>query len=287
MEMTTRYPNYAGSFYPESRTNIIEMFYSFISEISIEDKEQKYKNALAIIVPHAGYVYSGKCAMHAYNVIKDYDFDTAIIIGRSHKYRFDYAAVDSHSIIKTPIGNINRDEDIYKYLLETYSIFTESKKEHDVEHSIEVQMPFISYCNENYNKNISVVSILLGNDIIDISSEIVATINNFNNKAILIVCSTDLSHFYNYEHAKSLDDNFKNLLVNFDVNGLAKASVSKENNIRAEACAMVSVINTINIAKKIGKKNIYILNQCSSYDSDLPASKDKNRVVGYMSAIIY
>lgn len=268
----TRKAIYRGKFYPSDKEDLIKMFSDFEEKIKIQNAPEK---PFAVIAPHAGYIYSGNSAMFSYKALEKYNFDTAFVIGRSHRYSFPHAAIDDFASVETPLGECIFDSELMDYIA-SYDIFKKDSKMHDGEHSLEVQMPFIKYIN----KKASVVSILLGDENTDISKEITETIKKFKNKKIVIICSTDLSHYHRYAEAKKLDGEFADLLAKFDIKGLSVLMNKKED---CRACAMTAVINTMKVAKLSASDNIEILNACNSGDN----SGDKSRVVGYLSAVIW
>ncbi|PIF03270.1 MAG: AmmeMemoRadiSam system protein B [Arcobacter sp.] len=219
----------------------------------------------AIIVPHAGYIYSGFTANIAYNISKNKKTKRIIVIGPSHKVYYEGASIALYDKYQTPLGNINIDKEYSKNIKENYNFITFNDTMHS-EHSTETQAPFIKH----YFQNTPIVEIVYGKvSFLELSTLIDEL---FENKENLIVISTDLSHFYTQEDAKKLDNVCLNAIAKKDINLFDDG---------CEACGKIGIKAVISSAIK---KNMdsKILHYCTSYNT----TKDASRVVGYTSAII-
>ena len=242
--MSTRNPAVADQFYPKDPIELKEMIESLLKRA----KKATVKNVRALIVPHAGYVYSGIVAAAGYSTLKGKKLDRAIILGPSHRVRINGGAFDTNEKWKTPLG-----------FLETDSFpsakIKESEQAHKWEHSIEVQLPFIQM---TMGEPI-IIPIALGSQLEPADLE-----KAIDKKTILIV-SSDLSHYLPYEHAKETDNaTIKKIL------GL-NPSVNYE-----EACGADGINTLIKLALKNKWKPELI-----DYKNSGDTYGEKHGVVGY------
>lgn len=259
--MSIRKTVVSGSFYPNNKDEILK----YIEDLNKDIKTFKQiENIRAIIVPHAGYIYSGNIANLAYFHSKDKNPKRVIVIGPSHHVYLKGASVALYDDFETPIGNLTIDKKFSEDLINTYD-FLDFNIECEFEHSTETQMPFIKY----YFKNTSIVEIIYG----DLDSEKLSKLidNLLEDEDNLIVISTDLSHFYDEIKANNLDENCINAIKNKDLNLLDYG----------EACGKIGIKALIKSSIKKDYKT-QILDYCTS----AKISKDKTSVVGYTSALI-
>ncbi|MCK5633211.1 AmmeMemoRadiSam system protein B [bacterium] len=192
----------AGSWYPADKQKLTkDLDYYF----SLADKNIINKNNIsAIIVPHAGYRFSGLCAANAYQTIKKSSFDRVIIIGPSHNKSFNGIALPNYTIYKTPMGKISIDKKAISKLSKKSSLFKIIPNVHQKEHSIEIQLPFLDYCLNNF----SIVPLIVGKLTEADFQKVAKTISTLLNdgKKTLIVISSDFIHYgprFNYTPAFS------------------------------------------------------------------------------------
>ena len=132
----------AGQFYPGDKTSLHAMVKSCFSQAADVRPEN---DAVALIVPHAGYVFSGPMAARAYSSIPaDKEYERIFLIGPSHHVWFDGASVNKeYDFYRTPMGNVPVDKEFCKKLVNEYDVFTCRHDAHDKEHCLEVQLPFL------------------------------------------------------------------------------------------------------------------------------------------------
>jgi len=248
---------YADSFYPKDPKILEEMFENF-------EKSEILDNFRYLIVPHAGYIYSGFTANIAYKSVDISNKKRVIIIGPSHKVYLDGISVSLFDEVETPCGNLKIDKDYANNIYNSYDFVTFLQNAHK-EHSTETQFPFI----KKYFKDIKVVEFVYGKLDYKILSLLIE--NLLEDDDNFIVISTDLSHFYNLAKANKLDNYCIKAIQNLDL------SIWDQG---CEACGRVGVKALIKVANNM-KLNPTILDYRTSYD----ASGDKNRVVGYVSAV--
>ncbi len=261
--MNYREMSVAGSFYPNDEKEIKKNIEHFNKSFSINDELSITPRA--IIVPHAGYIYSGFTANLAYNLISKHEFKRVIVIGPSHKVYFEGASLALYDEYKTPLGNIKIDLEFSKKLIKDNEFLNFYDEVH-CEHSTETQAPFL----KNYFAEISLVELIYGKlDYKQLSNLINELLEDRNN---LIVISTDLSHFYTLEKAKRLDSICLEAIANKDI---------KKFDLGCEACGIIGIKAVIYSAIK-NNLITHVLYYCTSFDT----TKDDKQVVGYTSVLI-
>ena len=256
----------AGTFYPNS-CNEIKQHITHFSDIL---RDSDFNPSLdfipkAIIVPHAGYIYSGFTANVAYSLLDNIEAKTVVIIGPSHKFGFEGASIALFDEYISPCGNLPIDKNYSNKLLKEFDFLNFSEKVH-CEHSTETQVPFIKH----YLPNVNVVEIVYSNIRSSILEQLVSKI--ISNKDTFLVISTDLSHFHDLKKA--------NILDNIGLNAVDKLDLDIWNS-GCEACgrtgvkALIKSANNLNLQSKV-------LDYRTSYDM----TKDDTSVVGYMSAVL-
>ncbi len=259
--MSIRKSVVSGSFYPNSSKEILKYINHFNN---LEDNSETFENIRAIIVPHAGYIYSGYTANLAYKKAKKQNYKKVVVIGPSHKTYLKGASVALYDEYETPLGNIKIDKEFSQNLIDKYD-FLNFDIECEFEHSTETQAPFIKH----YFGNANLVEIVYGEiDYKDISRIIDEVLSA---DETLVIISTDLSHFYTQKVANSLDEVCLSAIEKKDLNLFSSC----------EACGKIGIKAIINWANK-NNYDSKLLHYCTSAD----VTKDKSRVVGYTSALI-
>jgi AmmeMemoRadiSam system radical SAM enzyme/AmmeMemoRadiSam system protein B len=263
---TRRDDSFAGSFYSNSCNEIKKQLSHFESLLQNSNfTAPKHINTKAIIVPHAGYIYSGFTANVAYHIARSKKPRRVIVIGPSHKFGFEGASVTLHDKYQTPCGDINIDTRYAHHLKNKFEFVNFYEGVH-VEHSTETQALFVK---GNFPQS-SIVEIVYGKiehtDLAKVVEEVLKDENNF------LVISTDLSHFYTQEKANKLDSVCLEAIDKLDLNIW---------NQGCEACGRVGVKALIEVANQ-KKWSSQVLDYRTSFD----ITKDDTRVVGYTSAIV-
>lgn len=266
--MSTRTMSVAGSFYPASAAEINDMIFHFNSVIEAHSDIIKSFSTLygnAIIVPHAGWVYSGFTANVAYRILNNSEPKTVVVIGPSHRVGFDGVSICDLTHYQTPLGDLTIDPQLTKELRERFALPYFSEAHH--EHSTEVQMPFIKH----YLPDVQVVELVYAYAEPFMLEPVIEYCLARQNTAVVI--STDLSHYYNLSQAQQLDSICLEAIREEDSDKLHQG---------CEACGMIGVEAMLNIAKKRDLKNIIL-----DYRTSADASQDTSRVVGYASVLFY
>jgi len=257
----------AGAFYPATCRELKKYFRelnSAFDRLNIK-KEIWDIRPKAVIVPHAGYIYSGFTANFAYRFLQHTKPKRIIVIGPSHHYYFKGISASHFESYETPCGNIEIDTPYLFALAKEFNIGF-NPKAHEKEHSTEVQMPFIKH----YFPKTKVIELVYG----DVSPKKLAMIITalLNNPENAVVISSDLSHFYPLEKAKTLDRHCLRAVAKLDPNELKQC----------EACGITGITAMILAAKKLG-----LSSKLLDYSTSESTTHNKSSVVGYMSAMFY
>ncbi len=272
-----RKPSYSGSFYPSEKFELEKTVNNFIEKAEVPE-EIVNKDIIAIVAPHAGYKYSGVVAGYSYKSLFNKNYDVAIILAPSHHFFSNFFITDDRDYYYTPLGIMKINKEIVSFLAKKEE-FEISYKIQDEEHSLEVQLPFLY---QVFNGKIEIVPILYGEEnkifmsrMVEILEEIV---QNFKDKKIIIVVSTDLSHYHPYKEAYEIDNRLIEVLLQRDFDNYIKFLYDR----KIEACGAGPLGTFILFASKNNKK-IEVLKLLNSGDT----SGTKDFVVGYLSAVMY
>ena len=280
---TVRSPAVAGSFYPDSPKALATQVGKFIDDAALKETDEKL---IGLIAPHAGYVYSGHVAGHAYKQLIGQSFDTVVLLGLSHRYRINGAAIYARGAFRTPLGNIPIDEDLASEMMRLNSDLLDLPPAHANEHSLEVQLPFLQHLLSDFH----IVPILLQDDtpenVLPLSQAIAAAMSD---RSCLLVGSTDLCHYPTYEEARKSDQIVIEAIARFDPDYLhqqmdAYMQRHPTQNFHCMMCSTGAIYTTMRAAKALGGNRIEVLKTANS--GDVPIG-GRDQVVGYMAAGIY
>ena len=265
--------SFAGSFYPESPDELNNLLESF-KEIQTFDYKSK-----AIIVPHAGYVYSGHAAMAAFQHLEA--SENFFIIAPSHHEDFNNIALPEFTYFETPLGNIEVNNKLIAEIAEKFpSIVADEVFEN--EHSIEVQLPFIQNLFMPHKQNavdfvknlkklgkkIRIVPILVGNCDYRLISDLISTY--WENSSFII--SSDLSHYYTQQQCRQIDTYTATVIETGRIEFLEQQ----------QACGLIGIKGLVDFANN---------NECAMIRAEMynsgDISSDKDKVVGYGSWFMY
>jgi len=266
-ERQVRQPRFSGLFYPSRAEELRQMVNSFLDKASPAKVEGQLSG---IIVPHAGYIYSGATAGLAYSLLRGRKIGTVILLGQSHRARFTGAIIDDRDAWKTPLGSINLNKELFSRLYKK-SCFHVNRFWMDEEHSLEVQVPFLQVVAETSK----IFPILVGDAEADNIKKIAAELNEVigNRQDTIIVISTDMSHYHPLEVATKIDWVCLRLLENRDIKGLREQLEKRQ----VELCGEAAVLTLLSLLSSRENWNIQVL----GYSTSAQASGDKSRVVGY------
>jgi MEMO1 family protein len=273
MKGPVRKPVIAGSWYPDDPRVLRLEIESFLQQAADEVPSKPS----VIISPHAGYLYSGRVAAHAYHTLKGFSYSTVVVISPSHRAYFPYVSVWAKGSFETPLGAIEIDEALCRRILDASVIFTDNTRPHDSEHALEIQLPFLQTVLPPFK----LVPLVMGQQDLslcqDLSRALLGAIDNPDD--VLVVASTDLSHFHQAKQAEAMDAKVSRLVETLDVDGLGTKLASEE----VEACGGGPVMAALMYAKGLSRKEVKVLNYAHSGQ----ITGDNSSVVGYLSAVVF
>ena len=278
-----RQPAVAGSFYPNDPDKLKELIESsflddagvgYVPELNSFDGSDYPIN---IMVPHAGYQYSGAIASHGYcEIVKNGFPEVFIIISPNHTGFGSEISVFNEGEWITPLGNIEVDSEFANKIIDSSDIASADFSAHLREHSIEVQLPFLQY----FSSDFKIVPITMGKQTFVTSNDLANAIFNAANelnKSYCVIASTDLSHFNNQEKANKVDG-----FVLEDIEEMNEFKLFEEVvQYNITMCGYGPVMTAISLSKRCGKNNSEIL----AYGTSGDVSCDFTSVVGYASGI--
>ena len=234
---------------------------------------------IAIIAPHAGYIYSGPVAGYAYAAIQRMTPDLVAVISPMHHPHFEPLLTSGHEAYETPLGAIPIDRKSVKEVndrLESEGHIGITAIRKDQEHALEIQLPFLQRSLKNA---FSLLPIMVRDQGVKVTRALgLALATVLKNKKSLLVASTDLSHFYSQETANKLDKEMLRRFESFDPEAILKA----ETDGAGFACGRGAVAAVLWAAKEMGANQVEILKYATSGD----VSGDYHQVVGYGAAVI-
>lgn len=251
----------AGMFYPVNKEELLDT----LKQFQEKNKKDYETTTRAIIVPHAGYFYSGQLASEGFQYL-DKNVKNIFIIAPSHHVAVDNPVLSDYEHWQTPLGEISINQKINKELIDEFGC-QYLNEAFEKEHAAEVQVPFIQF---NYNDEVKIIPILLNyhtnNKITDIISKY------YDNEENAFIISSDLSHFHSDDEAKKIDNSTANMIEMMGVNGLTPHHACGS----AGICALHNFAQTKDFSLiRIGMTNSSLV------------SGDKNRVVGYGAWLLY
>ncbi len=264
-----RKPVVSGQFYPQSPSELKEMIGGMI-----DDKAEK-EEIIGLVLPHAGYIFSGPVAGATISRIKFKD--TFIILGPSHTGMGKPFSIMTEGAWQTPLGDIQIDSELARQILAGSSHLEDDLLAHQYEHSIEVQLPFLQYFKSDINLVPIVLSHTAGATYKEIGRELAGAIKN-SGKGVIILASSDMTHYEPQEAAQRKDNQAIAAILNLDEDELLR----RVSELKISMCGYAPVVSLISAAKELGAKEAELISYRTSGDT----SGDYSSVVGYAGIII-
>lgn len=288
LEHNVRRAAVAGSFYPADPVRLKGMMEVMLAEV---DSHPRAGKVLALVAPHAGYVYSGSVAACAYAALRGRTFSRVIVISPSHYEAFHFTSIFNGDAYETPLGVIPVDKEFALRLSEVDAACQLSNRGHDpadegTEHAIEVQLPWLQHVLGSF----TLVPIVMGDQSYGTSRSLGSALGTLLKELepapshptsphpveTLIVASSDLSHYFTAESAVAMDRRTLRALESWDYFTMAKNFESQ----RWEACGGGPIVATMIASERLGANVAQVLKYAHSGD----VTGDQVRVVGYGAA---
>ena len=260
-----RKPAVSGYFYPDREKDLRKVI-----ERMVEPEKEKEK-AICVISPHAGFEYSGPVAGAVFSSVQIPD--KLIILGPSHRSIQSRIAIMKEGNWETPLGTVKIESRLAELIFNKSALIDEDEIAHLHEHSLEVQLPFIQY----FKKEVSIVPICISyfvsfEELVELGKAISSSIKEFKEE-VMIVASTDMSHYVAQEVAKKKDFLAIEKMLDLDARGLY--DVVKNEDI--SMCGFQPTTSAILASKELGAKKAALVKYQTSGDT----SGNYNEVVGY------
>jgi AmmeMemoRadiSam system protein B len=261
MSSTRRPPAVAGYFYPGDPAELERSVRECLASPAPLPASARGRRPKAVIVPHAGYMYSGPIAGSAYAAVRPYarGLERVILLGPAHRVALRGLAASSATSFATPLGEVRVDEDSLRAVLGLPQLCTDDEA-HRLEHSLEVQLPFLQVVLPSFR----LVPLAVGDASIAEVAQVLDML--WGGDETLLVISSDLSHYYDYATARRLDRASADAIEELRPQGLGRES----------ACGRIAVRGLLDSAARHG---------LSAYAVDLRNSGDTaaggDEVVGY------
>lgn len=267
----TRPAAVAGTWYPGQPVELTQAIETHLAHVSASVSGE----IVALVAPHAGLVYSGPVAAHAYRQLAGRSYEAIALVGPSHYAGFEGVAVYATGAFETPLGTVPVDEDVAAAILRSVPIARDHPAPHGREHSLEMQLPFLQVVLPDT----PIVPMLMGRQ----SHATVATLGDglasaLAGRRVLVVASSDLSHYHDARRAARLDGVVVDAINRFDADGLEQAL----DRFPDHACGGGPVVAVLRAARALGARDARVLCYADSGD----VSGDKDAVVGYAAAVV-
>jgi len=192
-------PVVADKFYPADREQLSSMIKRYLSDASLIGLEGKL---LGMMVPHAGYVYSGPVAAYAYRQLGTRDYQRVVILAPSHHVRYPGVSVLEMEAYRTPLGSIPIDRKAVRALIASRDWIAYEPRLYEKEHSLEVQLPFLQQTLSDFK----LIPLVMGDSSPPLCRELATVLlETLGTEGVLYLASSDMSHFFTYDRANDMD----------------------------------------------------------------------------------
>ncbi len=264
-----RQPAVAGQFYPYSPSKLTEQVRGYINDNAVKEK------VFGVVSPHAGLMYSGAVAGAVFSKI---EFPhTFILIGPNHTGLGSPVSIMLSGAWQMPTGELEINKDLARKITEKSDIIEEDILAHSMEHSLEVQLPFILYVAPD----VRIVPIVMMAESLEICRSVgnaIADAIRESGDTVTIVASSDMSHYVTDSMARKMDKKAIDRIVALDPEGLYN-TVRQE---RISMCGFIPVTTMLFAAKKLGAKEAALAKYMTSGET----SGDYDQVVGYAGMVV-
>ncbi len=261
-----RQPAQAGRFYPSNTKALKEEIEKYV-------KRNQVKRAKGVVSPHAGYIYSGKVAGAVYSRIEVPE--KVVILGPNHTGIGYSTAITSEGSWQMPFGGVSIDKELAEKIKENSKVIKEDSSAHLYEHSIEVQLPFLQYIKSNFTFVPIVMRDYSKDTCLDIGNALAKAIGN---DKVLIVASSDMTHYETQSIAEKNDKVAIREILNLDGNTLLNVVEQKD----ISMCGSGPVASMIFASKSLGANKAELV----LYNTSGDITGDYEAVVGYAGIIV-
>jgi AmmeMemoRadiSam system protein B len=266
----------AGQWYPGKRARLAEAVDAHLAAAQLDAPDVEHLRA--IVAPHAGLVYSGPVAAYAYKAAQRRQYASIVLVGPSHYVPFRGVSIWPDGSWETPFGEVPVDRALAAAIQAASQEITEVPAAHGREHSLEMQLPFVAYLMQG----VPIVPLVMGHQTrgtaMGLGSALADAIAAHRGD-VLIVASSDLSHYQDAGTAAALDAVVTSRVEALDPEGLMDALEREPRH----ACGGGPMVAVLDAARRLGSAHARVLRYADSGD----VSGDKSSVVGYVAAAIW
>jgi len=281
-EPSVRAPAVTGAFYPSDPQQLLGEVRSYLDRADVQTAAGEL---VALIVPHAGYVYSAPVAAYAYRLLQGRSYDTVAVIGPSHRVPVDGVALSDADEWQSPLGRVPIDRDASTTIANSYPKARVIDAAHEREHSIEVQLPFLQTVLSDF-----ALLPLLMTDFSDANCTSLARAlaDLAQKRRLLLIASSDMSHYPSYDDAVRVDRETLKAIETMDAGEVAATTrrlmAQGVPGLVTALCGEGPVETVLLAARLLGADRVEVLKYANS--GDVPAGS-KDGVVGYCAVAIY
>ncbi|MFN2447835.1 MAG: AmmeMemoRadiSam system protein B [Vicinamibacterales bacterium] len=268
----------AGSWYPDTAAELRRALDAHLAAVGERTDGNDSENAelVGLMAPHAGLMYSGDVAAHAYRLLRGRHIDVVVLVGPSHYVAFEGVSVWPRGAFESPLGRLLVDEQLVDEMLASQSLVHDRPSAHAREHSLELQLPFVAHLAPAAR----ILPLVMGKQTRATAYALAdALARVLTNRRALLVASSDLSHFYDAARASELDASVLREIDRFDADGLMRLLERRPDH----ACGGGPLVSVLEASRALGASRSEVLRYADSGD----VSGDKSSVVGYMSAALW
>lgn len=271
---------FAGQFYTDNAARLADEIDGYLA-----GKQPTGGRPLALIVPHAGYVYSGPVAAYAYAEVRGQQYEAVVLIGQNHYLRdFTGVAVYPGGAWETPLGQIPVDTELAQAILQANPALESDPARHARDHCLEVQVPFL----QRALPGTPIVPILIGYPYPENTQALIDALGQvLPGRDVLLIASSDLSHYPAYDDAVRIDGTILAAIETLDPAQLRQAvfqEMSRETpNLLTTCCGEEAIVVVLEVAKRLGATRAAVVHYANS--GDVPQG-DRTGVVGYGAVVL-
>ena len=268
-------PNVSGQFYaadPRVLSSEIEEFFQHADVTPAANRIE------IVIAPHAGYIYSGAVAAYGFKAASRNQYTTIIILAPSHYFGFDGISVGLQDGFQTPLGVVDVDRTFAQQLIDKDEKFNFKPEPFEREHALEVEIPFLQKAFAGFK----IVTVIMGQPSFTLLEQFAASLDDIigDRKDVLIVVSTDLSHYHPDTKARAMDASAIKAIISMDAKTVWEGCRLRS---AMEMCGFVPTTAALLYARLRGLTHAHMLRYANSGD----VTGERESVVGYASVIIY
>jgi AmmeMemoRadiSam system protein B len=264
----------AGTWYPDDPKRLVAELEAHLARVDVAPDA----TPRAVVAPHAGLMYSGPVGAYVYKAVRSTRPSAIVLVGPSHFVPFEGVSIWPDGAWETPLGPIQVDQEIASRITDASDAIVEMPSAHGREHSLEMQLPFLAHVLPG----VPIVPMVMGRQTRATSlalSDAIARAVVASGREVLLIASSDLSHYENASVAARLDAVVLDRVAAMDAHGLMDALEREPRH----ACGGGPMVAVLDAAKQLGASGARVLNYADSGD----VSGDKSSVVGYMAAAIW